>query len=152
MIQCPRCQVELKNNKGGDSGILVIESCPNCNGSWFEKGKLDRSDGAAGVSVEQDVQFFPAAGKHDILRCPKCASDLQPLSPRGREELVIDRCSSCEGFWLDDKELELIRKVAFRKRLELESRPDGKMKNSGSGVEVAVARGFVEIFFEAIFY
>lgn len=154
MMLCPRCKVELRTGNGKDSGAVVIEVYPSCNGSWFEKGNLDRSDGAVEINIEEDVQFFPATGEHEILQCPKCASDLRPLTPRGIEELVVGRCGTCEGFWLDDKELELIRKAVSQKHSEMVAQGDAKTEDSGSVAgavgEIAVG-AIIEGFFAALF-
>jgi len=37
------------------------------------------------------------------MHCPKCGMDLTTLVFRGVE---IDKCTSCNGVWLDDGELE----------------------------------------------
>ena len=37
------------------------------------------------------------------MRCPKCGGELETVFFRGIE---IDRCTSCDGVWLDEGELE----------------------------------------------
>lgn len=37
------------------------------------------------------------------MKCPKCGGDLTEIIFRG---IRIDRCSSCDGVWLDNGELE----------------------------------------------
>jgi hypothetical protein len=39
------------------------------------------------------------------MRCPKCGMELVEVSFR---EIRIDRCSSCDGVWLDAGELEAV--------------------------------------------
>ena len=41
------------------------------------------------------------------MRCPKCGMDLVAIDYKGIE---IDKCSECEGVWLDAGELETISK------------------------------------------
>lgn len=43
---------------------------------------------------------------HD-MHCPKCGMDLLEIKYR---DVVIDKCSSCGGVWLDDGELEHLLK------------------------------------------
>lgn len=38
-----------------------------------------------------------------FMRCPKCGMALETLTVQGVE---VDRCSSCNGTWLDNGELE----------------------------------------------
>jgi uncharacterized protein len=39
------------------------------------------------------------------MHCPKCGGDLAEISFRS---IRIDKCTSCEGIWLDAGELEVI--------------------------------------------
>ena len=55
------------------------------------------------------------------LKCPKCGHDLKPEK---FEEIEIDRCTFCEGFFVDAGELEQLyltrdqaKRVGFLKRL-----------------------------------
>lgn len=45
------------------------------------------------------------AGLKDLhyMKCPKCGMDLVTIDYKG---VQIDRCSGCEGVWLDQGELE----------------------------------------------
>ncbi|MFC2083556.1 zf-TFIIB domain-containing protein [Bacteroidota bacterium] len=42
------------------------------------------------------------------MRCPKCGMKLIEIDYRGIE---VDKCSSCEGVWLDAGELELVSQL-----------------------------------------
>jgi hypothetical protein len=42
------------------------------------------------------------------MRCPKCGMGLIQIDYRG---IKIDRCSGCDGVWLDAGELESIQKL-----------------------------------------
>jgi Zn-finger nucleic acid-binding protein len=44
------------------------------------------------------------------MECPKCGSELRKTSYRGIE---VDRCSSCDGMWLDLHELDQLEDKAF---------------------------------------
>ena len=39
------------------------------------------------------------------MKCPKCGSDLQEAN---LQNIIIDKCTECEGIWLDHGELELL--------------------------------------------
>ena len=57
------------------------------------------------------------------MKCPKCGRDLVEIDYR---DLKIDKCTGCEGVWLDPGELEAVARVpkptfdrifgAFRRR------------------------------------
>jgi uncharacterized protein len=40
-----------------------------------------------------------------FMKCPKCGMDLAEIDYRG---LKIDKCTSCQGVWLDSGELEQV--------------------------------------------
>ncbi len=41
------------------------------------------------------------------MRCPKCGQELKEIA---YEKVMIDRCESCGGLWLDSGELEILQK------------------------------------------
>lgn len=43
-----------------------------------------------------------------FMKCPKCGMDLITIDYKG---VKIDKCSSCEGIWLDAGELEAVTKL-----------------------------------------
>ncbi len=43
--------------------------------------------------------------KEHWMKCPKCGNDLEEVS---YEDIMIDKCKSCNGIWLDSGELELL--------------------------------------------
>lgn len=43
-----------------------------------------------------------------FMRCPKCGMDLIAVDYKGIE---VDKCSDCEGIWLDAGELEAVSKL-----------------------------------------
>jgi len=61
--------------------------------------------------VEQDRQSKLAAQEKQRLKdshymwCPKCGMRLVEIGYRG---IKVDRCSECEGVWLDKGELEAV--------------------------------------------
>ncbi|MBI5015367.1 MAG: zf-TFIIB domain-containing protein [Deltaproteobacteria bacterium] len=42
------------------------------------------------------------------MKCPKCGMDLIEIDYR---EIKVDKCSACEGVWLDTGELERVAKL-----------------------------------------
>lgn len=42
------------------------------------------------------------------MRCPKCGMELIEINYKG---IKIDKCSECEGIWLDAGELEAVSKL-----------------------------------------
>ena len=108
---CPVCRVDLKSSDLGEYGFVIIDVCPTCQGSWFDKGELDRLDESVWTDVEK-AEFDNVGSDHKSVRCPKCDVELEPLSPTDAKTLIVDRCPSCLGFWLDRGELDRVREVA----------------------------------------
>lgn len=42
------------------------------------------------------------------MRCPKCGMELIEIE---YHDILIDKCSECEGVWLDDGEIDAIAKL-----------------------------------------
>ncbi len=112
-MRCPKCRDELKETKAGEHGFVILDECPSCEGAWFDKGELDTLDDSVHTNAEA-LSFRPAMRMGDVrYRCPKCDVDLEPLTPEEDEDLIVDHCPKCEGFWLDPGELEWIRQIAL---------------------------------------
>jgi uncharacterized protein with PIN domain len=64
--------------------------------------------------IEEEKHKTLAAGERNRLqeihymRCPKCGMELIEIDYKG---IKIDRCSECEGIWLDAGELETVSKL-----------------------------------------
>ncbi len=43
-----------------------------------------------------------------FMRCPKCGMELIEIDYK---EIKVDKCSECEGIWLDTGELEAVAKL-----------------------------------------
>jgi Zn-finger nucleic acid-binding protein len=62
--------------------------------------------------MKAEFQKVEAARREgQSVNCPKCPGRLENYAFRG---LVLDRCESCEGIWLDKGELEGILRKATR--------------------------------------
>ncbi len=67
--------------------------------------------------AEEEKQKEMAEGEKKKLRdlhymkCPKCGMELIEIDYK---EIKVDKCSSCEGIWLDAGELESISKIEKR--------------------------------------
>ena len=118
---CPVCRIDLRQTDLGEHGLVVLDVCPECEGAWFDKGELDRLDEAIWVNVEER-SFHEVEGDHKGAECPKCSVSLDPISPDDEQRLIVDRCPSCKGFWLDRGELERVAEVAGRVQAELSQR------------------------------
>jgi uncharacterized protein len=67
----------------------------------FERRKKIAEERAAALAQEEHQRLREL----HHMRCPKCGMELVEISFR---DIRIDRCSSCNGVWLDAGELESI--------------------------------------------
>jgi len=109
-MKCPRCEGTLHETDYGEAGFVLLDVCPECKGVWFDEGELDQLDDGISSNAEL-MAYTPASTEHHALDCPRCGKPLEALSPPGEPELVVDRCPSCRGFWLDEGELDHVRAV-----------------------------------------
>ncbi len=109
-MRCPDCQNELQifDLKG-----ISIRECVRCKGKWLSRDQLklakDRQD-----DYLRWLDFDPF-GKDALSlgvssqgkQCPSC---LQPMGSLtySQSKIVINKCSSCEGVWLEHGELARI--------------------------------------------
>ena len=109
-IVCPRCEVKLHEVEMGPTSKVMLDVCPKCHGLWLDSGELDRLDQSPWANIEE-LMYYPVDEKRNPVSCPKCAVDLDPVSPADFSDVVVDRCANCSGFWLDNGELERMQDV-----------------------------------------
>lgn len=57
--------------------------------------------------ADREKAAITAERKSHHMKCPKCGANLTAIDLHG---VQIDRCAECEGIWLDNGELEILRK------------------------------------------
>ncbi len=70
----------------------------------FEKKKKAEAENHARMAEEEKRKLKELHYMH----CPKCGMNLITIDYKG---IAIDRCSGCEGIWLDAGELEAITRL-----------------------------------------
>ena len=117
-MHCPRCSTDLKptNLDLKEYGVVVIDICPDCKGSWCDKGELDQLDDSTRTNVE-NIEFRAHGESDHNLKCPSCDSNLEAVTPKDTDKVVVDRCPNCAGFWLDVGELEKMQDVAHNRTI-----------------------------------
>jgi len=107
MMNCPKCSSEALVETLA-LGNIPLDVCPGCSGIWFDKGELETLLKQSQGEVPADFNLINP--KAEGLVCPRCKNNMtrgglvNPL-------LVVDRCQSCGGIWLDAHELDLVRKL-----------------------------------------
>ena len=70
----------------------------------FEKRKKTEQENLAQVQEEEKQKLKEL----HYMRCPKCGHNLIEIDYKG---IMVDKCSNCEGLWLDAGELEQISQL-----------------------------------------
>jgi phage FluMu protein Com len=77
----------------------------------FEKRKKELEENRKRIAEEEKQK----ARQLHYMRCPKCGMELIEIS---FQKIKIDRCSACNGIWLDEGELdEILKREKFLNRV-----------------------------------
>ena len=104
-LECPRCKVgALEEIELGD---VLIDRCDTCAGLWFDHGEVAELVGQDELAQKIEASLPPDEDAEHSMICPRCAG----VALRRYEEdvddraLVVWRCVSCAGTWIDRGEL-----------------------------------------------
>ena len=70
----------------------------------FERQKRIEEEKQAKMEQEERTKLKEMHNMH----CPKCGNNLIEINYK---DILVDKCSSCDGIWLDTGELETILKM-----------------------------------------
>ncbi len=104
---CPKCFLKL-NQKTIKRGVwkVEIDFCIACHGIYLDKGEL--------LTLTKNKPLHNLTTSHlgvdsdSKLLCPSCGSIMDAEYP---DEIEIDVCLTCNGVWLDNKELEKLKRI-----------------------------------------
>lgn len=119
MKLCPVC-------KQRDVGTAEIEKglhgfkCFKCGGVWLPSNEYlawkrtqQIADSATAIVVADiesaDVDVSSVMDSQQVLQCPDCGRILRRYQIAQDIEFTVDRCSSCNGVWLDPNEWLLLK-------------------------------------------
>ncbi len=67
---------------------------------YFQRKEMEAKEKTRQRLVAEERERVKQAS---FMRCPKCGDKLEEVK---FEEILVDRCTSCKGIWLDHGELE----------------------------------------------
>lgn len=106
MKRCPRDEAELTP---GQQGKVDIDTCPRCEGTFLDSMELAQ---VLGMSKDLAMERLTL---DDIprLRCPGCNARMDSHWFSLERRVMIDKCPSCLGVWLDGGELRALLKEIY---------------------------------------
>jgi len=111
-VKCPACENTMKEIQVQDIAVDVCEG--GCGGvwfDWFELKKVDEPHEAAGEHLLNVARDESVQVDQDSKRtCPKCEGQVMWRHFSSvKQEVAVDECPACAGFFLDYGELNSIR-------------------------------------------
>lgn len=113
---CPRDGTPIKSRiVGGPTLDFNLHECPQCKGTWFDRGELRKL--MHDSEVEALLRDYAQPAENPI----PCPRDGEPMERRRIQDVEVDACETCGGFWLDRGELEPLEEGVHE--IEEEARP-----------------------------
>ncbi len=112
-MNCPACNNILTEIT--IEGILLDACKGGCGGIWFDRFELQKMDEPHEFTDEHLLEVLATESQVQIdplqrLHCPKCMDVVMMRHFHSvKQEVEIDHCPKCAGYWLDDGELFKIR-------------------------------------------
>jgi Zn-finger nucleic acid-binding protein len=108
-MNCPRDNTALEMKSFGE---VSAATCPTCRGMYLQHGELNRlAEPTVGdveySSVDGDTLQHP--DEYGPIRCPHDGATMSKVDFNVDTTIILDYCTTCEGFWVDEKELDAIR-------------------------------------------
>jgi len=106
---------------------VEIDHCLACRGTWLDAGELEQLTELSGAQPDELGRILEISrdGSRTRRRCPRCPRRLREIELHG---VVLDRCPSGHGLWLDEGEMESL------------------LRSTSAGQEGVVARFFRELY------
>ncbi len=74
-MDCPRCKTSLSSDNLRDMKItLELDNCPNCGGTWFDKGELQKLDKVIEPTFLEIRKIPDQEQQMEIMYCPSCSN------------------------------------------------------------------------------
>ena len=109
---CPTHHQELSINTVDN---VQVNECKSCKGIWFGKGELEKALDTVNISNKDKYQILSNKEINNkkneqfsrgMIYCPSCQIGMFKKTYRLNSDVIVDRCNTCQGCWLDEGELQ----------------------------------------------
>jgi Zn-finger nucleic acid-binding protein len=97
---------------------VEIETCDRCGGEWLDPNELKSIVSAREKRWNaQELEDLKSAAIQGVkldevdedLLCPNCSEPMDPINYAGDSGVILDKCTVCDGIWLDADEIEKVQ-------------------------------------------
>lgn len=113
MTKCPMCkQAELHLIHHDDQP--PVSECSACGGAWLRANEYARwlktqTPGKYDLADSTDAsRRYPVIDSNQAAVCPDCGHFLRKYKVASTIDFQLDRCSNCNGAWLDKNEWQVL--------------------------------------------
>lgn len=109
-MNCLNCSAEMTTyDVATKRDRITYNACDRCGSLWLDAGTLDKMAFKVAGSIEYSANGENAVPNAEPRRCPRCEdSTLRKVKFLGCDDIVLEHCRNCGGFWLDGGELNLV--------------------------------------------
>ncbi len=113
-MKCPVCAKQLVEYKAGSFNVDICRD--GCSGIWFDSSEIEKCDEHSEAFPPELLRVNKSPNvvidRNKERSCPKCSQTMARIMLDPEKRFEIDRCAKCGGHWLDNGELERMRKVS----------------------------------------
>ena len=113
-LECPRCKGKLLPHTLEGIGVRV---CADCAGLWMGSEQFRdalKKPPPQAMEESSGSGLRAALWEESGLRCPVCNLPMSKGHYAYSSGVIIDRCQTCKGIWLDRGELAKLRAFAHK--------------------------------------
>ena len=118
MMNCPTCRDASLQSLQLKDTYTEIDRCTLCGGLWFDRKELEDI-----MDVAAKDLIVPSDAVKTDLACPRDGNTLYAYT-YPQTSVTVDMCRECAGLWLDDGELQEIKRIRSE-RAKLTTEPEG---------------------------
>ena len=108
MRECPVCKIALEEVPLRGERVDI---CGTCRGIFLDRGELENILEMARIfeEIRLSEEDIPTVPQAEVDREVICPADGTPMEPKDMGGVIVDRCGTCEGVWLDGDELAALK-------------------------------------------